>query len=167
MTDFEDLKEQLSLLYKTEKRIAEIINRHGLRFSINKVTADIGEFYTYNVLSSKRDIFKSITQEINSNSDCDFIGVLEKDSILNEYFNTQIIKIEVKTRRNQKGSKYLGGVKPEKFDLLCMVDLNQDYTLNQIFLVESNTARNHLDVKYGRLIFKEEMSFLRLYEDGV
>lgn len=39
------LIENLELLFKTELKIAEIIRNEGFRFSINKSTADLGEYY--------------------------------------------------------------------------------------------------------------------------
>ncbi|MFV1450296.1 hypothetical protein VBZ51_14165 [Maribacter sp. HS] len=162
MNDFEKLKKNLRVLFETENKIAALIQSNGLRFSTNKITADIGEFYAHKLLNEEENMFEVVTQEKSSNSECDLIGILKKDSSLKKHFSSKEIKIEVKTRRNQKGVKYLSSLKPEKFDLLCMIDINQDYTLNQIYLITAATTKEFLDIKYSRLIFKEEMAFITL-----
>jgi hypothetical protein len=158
----EELSSNLEILFQTENRIAEIVKKSGLRFSTNKMTADLGEFYTYTLLSNQKSLFESIEPQINSNADFDFTGKLSPNSILLDLFKKKVIRIEVKTRRNQEGVKYLSSLKPEKFELLCVVDMAKNYTLNKIYLVKSETANKFLDTKYQRLIFKESMSFMTI-----
>lgn len=160
--DEEELSANLELLFEAENRIAEIIKKSGLRFSTNKMTADLGEFFAFQSLSNLPELFESIEPQKNSNADFDLSGKLAPNSILFDYFEKKEIRIEVKTRRNQKGIKYLGSLKPEKFEILCVVDLAKNYTLNKIYLVKSQTADEFLDRKYQRLIFKEKMAFMTL-----
>ncbi len=162
MVDKNELASQLNFLYKTEQKIAKMIEESGLRFSINKLTAVLGEYYVYRTLSDEPDLFESIEPQTISNADFDLKGQISVNSPLSGYFDFGEIRIEVKTRRNQKGSKYLSSVKPEKFDLLCVVDIAANYNLNQIFFVKSETAQKFLDTKRQRLIFKEHMAFLKL-----
>lgn len=157
----EELSKNLEILYQTENRIAEIIKKCGLRFSTNKITGDLGEFYVYDSLS-KQKIFEFLKPQTNSNADFDLIGNLAKESILFDHFEKSEIRIEIKTRRNQEGIKYLSSLKPEKFELLCVVDIAKNYTLNKIYLVKSETAEKFLDKKYKRLIFKESMAFMSI-----
>lgn len=158
----DELSQNLELLFQAENRIAEIIKKSGLRFSTNKMTADLGEFYAYQVLSENNTMFESIESQMTSNAEYDLWGYLAPNSVLSAFFEDEKIRIEVKTRRNQKGVKYLGGVKPEKFDLLCVVDIAKNYTLNRIHLVKSETANTYLDKKRQRLIFKESMAFISI-----
>ena len=157
-----DLQIALTELHAAENKIADIIRSQGLRFSVNKITGDLGEYYAKVNLLGKVDLFESIITNFNSNDDCDMLGVLSENSFLKQYFNFEDIRIEVKTRRAQEGVKYLGGVKPHKFDLLVVVDISKDYSLNNIFLVTSKTADQYLDKKRGRLIFKDSMAFLKI-----
>lgn len=156
----EELLSNLEALFIAENNIAEIIKKTGLRFSTNKMTADLGEFYAHKTLSSIENLFEFIKPQLASNAEFDLLGTLTSNSILHKHFKTDEIKIEVKTRRAQEGVKYLGSVKPEKFDLLCVVDMAKNYSLNKVFLVKSETAEKLLDRKYGRLIFHEKMAFL-------
>ena len=61
----------LELLFQAENRIAEIIKKSGVRFSTNKMTADLGEFYAFHSLSKQNDLFDSIEPQKNSNADFD------------------------------------------------------------------------------------------------
>ncbi len=158
----EELSYHLETLFRTENIIAEIITKSGLRFSTNKFTADLGEFYAFEMLSKQKTIFESVSSQENSNADFDLFGKLAPDSILFKHFKKIEIKIEIKTRRNQVGVKYLSSLKPVKFDLLCVVDIAKNYTLNKIYLVSSKTANEFLDKKRQRLIFKESMAFMTL-----
>jgi hypothetical protein len=158
----EELSSNLEILFQTENRIAEIVKKSGLRFSTNKMTADLGEFYAFKLLSKQKNMFESVLPQINSNAEFDLTGKLAQNSILSEYFEKKVIRIEIKTRRNQEGVKYLSSLKPEKFELLCVVDMAKNYTLNKIYLVKSETAEEHLDRKRQRLIFKEGMAFMSL-----
>jgi Holliday junction resolvase-like predicted endonuclease len=160
----EELSSNLEILFQTENRIAEIVKKSGLRFSTNKMTADLGEFYAYTALTNQKSLFESIEAQVNSNAEFDLIGKLTSNSILLDMFKKDVIRIEVKTRRNQEGAKYLSSLKPEKFELLCVVDMAKNYTLNKIYLVKSETAIEFLDTKYQRLIFKESMSFMTIEE---
>ncbi len=155
----EELLANIEILFQTENRIAEIIKKSGLRFSTNKVTADLGEFYAFQSQLNQKDMFDSIVPQLAPNAEFDLFGKLTQNSILSQHFNKNEIKIEVKTRRNQDGVKYLSSLKPEKFELLCVVDIAKNYTLNKIYLVRSETAEKYLDRKYQRLIFREEMAF--------
>jgi len=157
-----ELIDNLQKLYNIELKIAELIKAEGFRFSINKLTADLGEYYAAKVLSSRKNIFDSITPEKNSNAKYDMLGRLSEDSTLNEYFKERNIRIEIKTRRNQEGVKYLGNIHPENFELLCMVDLPENYQPNKIYLVTNETVNQFIDKKYNRLIFKESMAFMTL-----
>ena len=156
----ENLKSDLKTLYETENRIEAIVKDSGLRFSTNKLTADLGEFYAFQMLSSQTERFDSVEQEATSNAEFDFTGKLASNSDLFQYFGKKEIRIEVKTRRNQEGVKYLSSLKPEKFDLLCVVDMAKDYTLKKIYFVTTETANKYLDRKRQRLIFKENMEFI-------
>ncbi len=158
--DLSELSSHLKILFKAENKVAEIISKSGLRFSTNKITADLGEFYAFYYLNKSKNLFQSIYASTKSNSEFDLLGLLTTDSVLNNYFELNKIRIEVKTRRNQKGVKYLSSVKPKKFDLLCVVDIAQNYRLNKIYLVKSETVEKFLDRKYNRLIFKDEMAFM-------
>lgn len=160
--DLQELTSNLEKLYDAENKIALIIQKSGLRFSTNKITADLGEFYAFQYLSESKKMFESICTSNLSNSEFDLFGILSSNSVLKKYFKTMKIRIEVKTRRNQKGIKYLSSLKPEKFDLLCVVDIAQNYSLNKILLVTSETAEKYLDKKYQRLIFKENMAFMSI-----
>ena len=160
--NYEELSTNLEILFQTENRIAEIVKKSGLRFSTNKMTADLGEFYAFQLLSKQKNMFESLEPQINSNAEFDLTGKLTINSILSEYFEKKVIRIEIKTRRNQEGVKYLSSLKPEKFDLLCVVDMAKNYTLKKIYLVESEIADEYLDRKRQRLIFKEEMAFMSL-----
>lgn len=157
----DELSKNLEVLFQAENKIAEIIIKSGLRFSTNKLTADLGEFYAYQALS-EGILFESIEPQFISNSEFDLLGNLASNSSIRQHFIAKKIKIEVKTRRNQKGIKYLSSVKPEKFDLLCVVDIAKNYSLNKIYLVKSEVASSCLDRKRQRLIFKESMAFLSL-----
>ena len=156
----DELLSNLEILFVTENNIAEIIRKTGLRFSTNKMTADLGEFYAHKLLSEIENLFDSVTAQVNSNAEYDLLGKLSPNSKLLKYLNGNELRIEVKTRRAQEGVKYLGSVKHDKFDLLCVVDIAKNYTLNKIYLVKSETAEKFLDQKRGRLIFKESMAFL-------
>lgn len=158
----DELSSNLEILFQTENRIAEIVKKSGLRFSTNKMTGDLGEFYAFQELSKQKSLFESVEPQINSNSEFDLSGKLAPTSVLLEYFKKKEIRIEIKTRRNQEGVKYLSSLKPEKFELLCVVDIAKNYTLNKIYLVKSETADKFLDRKRQRLIFKEEMAFMSL-----
>lgn len=160
--NIEDLSSDLEILYQTENRIAAIVRKSGLRFSTNKMTADLGEFYTFRLLTKHINLFESIVPQQMSNAEFDFTGYLSPNSELFEYFKKRVIRIEVKTRRAQEGVKYLSSLKPEKFELLCVVDMAKNYTLNKIYLVHSETAEKYLDRNYQRLIFKPEMAFMTL-----
>lgn len=156
----EILTSKLKILFETENKIAEIVMDSGLRFSTNKLTADLGEYYAFKTLLQIENLFESIIQQKTSNAEFDLLGKFTEYSILSEHFEKKEIKIEVKTRRNQKGVKYLSSLKPDKFDLLCVVDIAKDYTLNKIYLVKSEISNEFLDRKRNRLIFRENMSFL-------
>jgi Holliday junction resolvase-like predicted endonuclease len=158
----EELLSNLEILFQTENRIAEIVRESGLRFSTNKMTADLGEFYAFQLLKKHTTIFKSFEPQLASNAEFDLLARLTSTSILIKRFGKKEIRIEVKTRRNQDGTKYLSSVKPEKFELLCVVDMAKNYTLNKIFFVTSEMADKFLDRKRQRLIFKEEMAFMTL-----
>lgn len=162
MIDENDLKECLLNLTNSELALNNLIQKTGMRFSTNKLTGDLGEFYVKLVATKSPDLFVSISQPVKSNELFDLEGVINKKSILFEIFRKERILIEVKTRRNQPGVKYLSGVKPAQFDLLCMVEIASDYSLQNIFFVVSDTVEKKLDKKYNRLIFKEEMSFFKL-----
>jgi hypothetical protein len=157
-----ELSVRLKNLFEAENQVAEIVKKSGLRFSLNKITADLGEFFAYQVLSRQKNIFESILPQSPSNAEFDILGTLTPNSVLLDRFGKKELKIEVKTRRNQKGVKYLSSLKPEKFDLLCVVDLAANYTLNKVYLVESKVAKASLDIKRQRLIFKETMAFMIL-----
>lgn len=163
----EDLSSYLEILFQTENRIAEIVMKSGLRFSTNKMTADLGEFYAFETLSKSENLFVSIEQQKNSNSEFDLLGKLASHSFLLEHFGKKEIRIEVKTRRNQEGVKYLGSLKPQKFELLCVVDLAKNYKLNMIYLVKSETASEFLDRKYHRLIFNDRMAFMTIDKNSI
>lgn len=156
-----EISQSLELLFQAENKVVELIKNTGLRCSPNKLTADLGEFYAYRALFDS-GLFKSLSSQTISNADYDLFGHLAPDSALSSHFELGKLRIEVKTRRNQKGVKYLGGVQPEKFDLLCVVDIANNYSLNKVHLVKSEVAELHLDRKRQRLIFKEGMSFLTL-----
>lgn len=158
----DELLFNLEILFQTENRIAEIVKKSGLRFSTNKMTGDLGEFYAFQELSKQKNIFECVEPQINSNAEFDMTGKLSANSILLEYFQKKEIRIEIKTRRNQEGVKYLSSLKPEKFELLCVVDIAKNYSLNKIFLVKSEIADQFLDRKRQRLIFKEEMAFMAI-----
>jgi hypothetical protein len=158
----EELSHHLETLFQTENKIAEIINKSVLRFFTNKMTADLGEFYAFEMLSTEKTMFESIESQKYSNAEYDLSGILAPNSTLYKYFTKKEIRIEVKTRRNQEGVKYLSSIKPEKFDLLCVVDMAKNYTLNKIYLVSSKTVEEFLDRKRQRLIFKEEMAIMCL-----
>jgi hypothetical protein len=140
-----ELSSTFEILFQTENRIAEIVRKSGLRFSTNKLTADLGEYYTYKTLLEVENLFESIIQHKISNAEFDLLGKLTPSSILLEHFDKNEIRIEVKTRRDQEGVKYLSSLKPDKFDLLCVVDRAKNYTLNKIFLVKSDIANKFLD----------------------
>lgn len=123
-----DLQIALRELHAAENKIADIVRSQGLRFSVNKITGDLGEYYAKVSLLTKENLFESIDTSSNSNDDCDMVGVITENSVLKEYYSLRDIRIEVKTRRAQEGVKYLGGVKPHKFDLLVVVDISKDYT---------------------------------------
>lgn len=161
--DMTALNQHLQHLYETEEKIAGMIRKCGLRCSPNKLVADLGEFYAYQGLLKRKDLFRSIEPQEYSNSDHDMTAILSEGSDLYDLFQKERLRIEVKTRRNQKGAKYLSGVKPEKFDLLCMVDMKQNYLLSSIFLVTSSIADENLDRKRGRLIFREHMAIMELH----
>lgn len=158
MTDF--LKSALQDLYQAELELQKIICGENKRFSINKLTGDLGEYYA-SIGLVKSGLFKSINQSNTSNNSYDLLGSIDENTILKNHLNltSDTVRIEVKTRRNQTGSKYLSSVKPDQFDLLCMVDINADYTLNCIYLISSNKAKKELDIKHNRLIFKDNMAF--------
>ena len=158
--NLQELTYNLEKLFDAENRIASIIQKSGLKFSTNKITADLGEFYAFQLLSESKNLFESVHASPLSNSEFDLSGTLSSNSVLYDYFEMEKIRIEVKTRRNQKGTKYLSSLKPEKFDLLCVVDIAQNYSLNKIFFVTSEKADKYLDKKYQRLIFKENMTFM-------
>lgn len=157
-----ELKLNLEILFQTENKIAAIVQKSGLRFSTNKITADLGEYYVYKTLSKYSQLFESVEPQKNSNAEYDLYGKLSSNSSLIKHFQKLEIRIEIKTRRNQPGVKYLSSLKPEKFDLLCVVDMAKNYTLNKVYLVKSETASLFLDRKYNRLIFKEEMAFMSI-----
>jgi hypothetical protein len=154
------LNQVLQNLHQAELELQKIICGENRRFSINKLTGDLGEYYALNDLE-KSGLFKTINQSNTSNNSYDLLGLIEENSILKNNLNltSDTVRIEVKTRRNQSGAKYLSGVKPDQFDLLCMVDIKADYTLNCIYLISSNKAKKELDINYNRLIFKNNMAF--------
>ncbi len=160
--DENDLMECLLNLRNSELALSEFITNTGTRFSTNKLTGDLGEFYVKLVATKYPDLFVSIFQPVKSNELFDLEGVINKNSILFEIFRKERLLIEVKTRRNQSGIKYLSNVKPAQFDLLCMVDIASDYSLQNIFFIDSDTVEKNIDKKYGRLIFKEAMAFFKL-----
>lgn len=160
--DIKELSSNLEILFRTENRIAEIVKESGLRFSTNKMTADLGEFYAYETLLKIENLFESIEPQKTSNAEFDLLGKLTQNSILFDHFGKEEIRIEVKTRRNQEGIKYLSSLKPDKFELLCVVDMAKNYTLNRVYLVSSETTDKFLDRKRQRLIFKEKMAFMIL-----
>ncbi|MBL0073968.1 MAG: hypothetical protein IPP34_20085 [Bacteroidetes bacterium] len=149
------LQEMLKELFIQEQKIKEYIKNTNQRFSFKKFTADLGEYYAKEYLLNNGELFKSIEQEASPISEHDLIGELSETSPLKKYFTNNTLRIEVKTRRGQKGKKYLGGVHPDKFDLLCVIDMNDDYSYNKHHLVDSATAMKCLDTKYKRLIFDE------------
>jgi hypothetical protein len=150
----------LKNLYQAELELQKIICGENKRFSINKLTGDLGEYYA-SIELVKSGLFEAINQSNTSINSYDLLGSIDEKSILKNQLNltSDTVRIEVKTRRNQTGAKYLSGVKPDQFDLLCMVDINADYTLNCIYLISSNKAKKELDIKYNRLIFKYNMAF--------
>jgi hypothetical protein len=55
--------------------------KSGLRFSTNKLTADLGEFYAFQSLSRQENLFESIEPQRNSNAEFDLLGKLSPNSI--------------------------------------------------------------------------------------
>jgi hypothetical protein len=159
------LEKALQDLYHAELELQKLICSENKRFSINKLTGDLGEYYA-SIELAESGLFKTIYQSNTSNNSYDLHGSIDEDTILKNYLNltSDTVRIEVKTRRNQTGAKYLSGVKPDQFDLLCMVDINTDYTLNCIYLISSNKAKKELDIKYNRLILKDNMAFIILID---
>jgi len=158
-----ELKESLNALHIAEKNLKNIILQSGLRFSINKVTGDLGEYYAYRILSQNKDLFESVATEKSSIAASDMLGVISKSSKLYEQFQKTEIRIEIKTRRKDHGGvTYLSSVKPDKFDILCVVHIGMDYSLKSIHLVNTTTVAEELDTKYNRLLFKSEMAFLTI-----
>jgi hypothetical protein len=158
-----ELEESLRALHIAEKNLKNIISQSGLRFSINKVTGDLGEYYAYSGLSQKKDLFDSVRTEKSSNASSDMLGVITKSSILYKLFEKNELRIEVKTRRKDHGGvTYLSSVKPDKFDILCVVHLGMDYSLTSIHLINTTRVTDELDTKYNRLLFKSEMAFLKI-----
>ncbi len=155
-----NLETVLQDLYHAELELQRLICGENKRFSINKLTGDLGEYYALIELE-KSGLFKTINQSNTSNNSYDLLGSIDEKSILKNQLNltSDTVRIEVKTRRNQTGAKYLSGVKPDQFDLLCMVDINADYTLNCIYFISSLIANDELDTKYNRLIFNYTRSF--------
>ena len=159
--DMDKLLTSLENLYEAENKVVEIITNTGIRFSPNKMTGDLGEFYVFYHFSKRKDLFETLYCSNVSNGEFDLFGMLSKDSVLNQHFPyLDRLRIEVKTRRNQTGPKYLSAVKPDQFDLLCVVDMAQNYLLNSIFLVTGEIVEKHWDKKRQRLVFREEMAFL-------
>ncbi len=161
------LQEMLKELFIQEQEIKEYIENTNQRFSFKKFTADLGEYYAKVHLLKNGELFKSIEQESSPISEHDLNGELTENSPLKKYFTNNTIRIEVKTRRGQKGKKYLGGVHPDKFDLLCVIDMNDDYSYNEHHLVTSQKAKGFLDIKYKRLIFDEKMHALNKNFDTI
>ncbi len=164
-TEFIDLelKQCLYTLHTAEVSLKKIILQSGLRFSINKVTGDLGEYYAYRILSQNKDLFESVVTEKSSIAASDMLGVISKSSKLYEQFQKTEIRIEIKTRRKDHGGvTYLSSVKPDKFDILCVVHIGMDYSLKSIHLVNTTTVAEELDTKYNRLLFKSEMAFITI-----
>jgi hypothetical protein len=123
----------------------------------------LGEYYAMKALNVPF-YFDEVKQARNSNSPFDLEGSTSDNClILNDLaIKGENIRIEVKTRRNQEGVKYLSSVHLDQFDLLCVVDLSAEYSLKCIYLVSASTVSNNIDKKYNRLIFKENMAFQKL-----
>ena len=157
--DEEKLRRSLYNLRESELALSELIRNTGMRFSTNKLTGDLGEFYVKLASSRFPKLFESLHQPAKSNEQYDFIAQINTESPLYKKLNKETLRIEVKTRRDQSGVKYLSGVKPCQFDMLCMVNIASDYTLKNIFFIDSETVALNLDKQYGRLIFNKNMSF--------
>lgn len=96
------------LLYKrheVEKEIQKTLLAKNIRFSSSKFVGDLGEYYFK--LNLEKSIFLNLNQSATSNDSCDFIGTFTKEFSKKHNLPTESLRIEIKTRKFQKGNPQL------------------------------------------------------------
>jgi hypothetical protein len=121
---------------KVDLEIAKLITESSegkIRFSAKKFIGDLGEFY----FLKSATLFSDLEQSRTSNSDCDFVGILNEDGQRTLEIGPEKVRIEVKTRHAQSGDNHIFGVNKAKFDLLAFVALADDLTCRHIGIIRS------------------------------
>lgn len=116
-----------------DNEITKIIQQANTKFSRKKLVADLGEYH------AKKNIeyfFEKLEFSETRVSRCDMNGTL-KDEFAKQWNLPKDVKIEVKTRYDQKGLPHLANVDKNQFDLLLFVSLNSDYSIHYIGIVKS------------------------------
>jgi len=105
-----DLKIKNFIIQSTHKKV---------RFSEKKFVGDLGEYYFFKHAMA---VFSSCSQNIQSNSACDFEGKLNDKYKKILGIKKENLRIEVKTRYSQNGNNHLFGIKKKNliyWHLLC------------------------------------------------
>jgi len=119
--------------FRIEEQIIQIIQEENPNFSRKKLVADLGEFY------AKRNIehfFEKLEFSKTRVSRCDLMGIL-KDEFATKWGLSKNVRIEVKTRYDQKGLPHLSHIDKNQFELLVFVSLNKNYSIHYIGMIKS------------------------------
>lgn len=151
------ITEMLFRKIEIEKKLETYFKENGFdHFSSKKFVGDLGEYYAKINLEH---LFKSGTLKISkiSNSSNDISGKL-KSEVAKEWNIDPNVRIEVKTRFNQKGNPHLFGINKENFDLLVFVSLNDDYSVHFIGVAKKEDLPE-TDKQY-RIVFSNKIKLV-------
>jgi hypothetical protein len=118
-----------------EIEIEKLLVNNKTRFSYKKFVGDLGEFY-FGFHAAKK--FKRIKQNVAPNADWDYNVELKTGITSLLGIKDGSIRVEVKTRYDQKGNNHIFGLHPDKFDLLAFVILDKFYKCKHIGIIESS-----------------------------
>jgi hypothetical protein len=118
---------------QVDDEITKLLQEENEKFSRKKLVADLGE---YHAKKNIEHFFEKLKFSETRVSRCDMIGTL-KDKFAKQWNLPKDVKIEVKTRYDQKGLPHLANVDKSQFDLLVFVSLNSDYSIHYIGMVKS------------------------------
>jgi len=149
------LQKLLNSYLERGEEIKKYIEAKGLnRFSYKKFVADLGEYYFY-TYCNHLFIPGSLKQSEKATAPYDFEGIFIRNQIFKKFWDKPCL-IEVKTRQAQVNDPYLLGIKPEKFQVLAFVFLNENYSCNYISLIDRDGLQGKITGKQNRLIFKDD-----------
>ncbi len=162
MRKIDILSDLLFEKYKIDQKICAFINSEdkSLRFFHKKFVGDIGEYY-FKKQFKKYSI--NIEQSQTSNAEYDFLVQLnEKGKNKFKIKNAKSIKIEVKTRYDQKGINHIFGIEKRKFDMLAFIKLDAFYQCVQISLVQKRYIKTD---NQKRIRFTDKLKPITVYQN--